>query len=509
MEGRSERNGSGYGSRHGSRYGPSQGRGAKNYDEPKKEYAGGEGDSQPSAGRSYSVPRDNAAAAAAVGSSPVDYDQRAVSSAADKKRSSSPSTNDYHGERKNEESAALPEPSQPAQEPRAGGEVEVKTYDTFDEMGLKENVLRGVYAYGFEKPSVIQQKAIVPLKMGYDLIAQAQSGSGKTGAFAVGVLERIEPEGPPAQALVLLPTRELAMQVANVFAGISDYSGLRIQLCIGGTPMRGKRNAGVPSLIEERKGHVVVATPGRILDMFEKQLVNADNVKILVLDEADEMLSEGFSEDIKRIFRMISKTAQIALFSATLPPAALEITDKFMNSPLSIIVKKEEVTLQGILQYAVCVEYEDNKFSTLCDLYERLSITQAVIFCNSKRKVEWLSDMMAKQEFTVSSTHGALDHAERMKIMEDFRNGHTRVLITTDLLARGIDVQQVSLVINYDLPMLKETYVHRIGRSGRFGRKGVAITMVTDREIGYLKQLEHHYETFIDALPSNLADLPV
>jgi len=374
-------------------------------------------------------------------------------------------------------------------------------YDNFDNMGLSEDLLRGIYAYGFEKPSAIQQRAIMPLIKNLDLIAQAQSGTGKTATFTIGILQRLDFSIPECQALILAPTRELAQQIQKVVVALGDYLLAKCHACIGGTRVSddiSKLKSGV---------HIVVGTPGRVFDMLTRRVLIPDRIKLFVLDEADEMLSRGFKDQIYDIFQLLPPHVQVGLFSATMPADALEITQKFMNNPIRILVKRDELTLEGIKQFYVMVEKEDWKFPTLCDLYETLNITQAVIFCNTRRKVDWLTDKMRSKDFTVSSTHGDVGQKERDVILNEFRTGSSRVLITTDLLARGIDVQQVSLVINYDLPRNLENYIHRIGRSGRFGRKGVAINFVTQDDHRALRELEQFYNTQIEEMPGNVADL--
>lgn len=373
--------------------------------------------------------------------------------------------------------------------------------ESFDNMSLREELLRGIYAYGFEKPSGIQQRAIIPLAKGHDVIAQAQSGTGKTATFTVGILQRLDLTNPECQALILAPTRELAQQIQKVVTTIGDYLNVKCHSCIGGTLVRDdivKLQGGV---------HVVVGTPGRVYDMLCRRVLRADTIKMFVLDEADEMLSRGFKDQIYDIFTTLPESVQVGLFSATMPTDALEITQKFMNNPIRILVKKDELTLEGIKQFFINVEREEWKLDTLSDLYETLNITQAVIFCNTRRKVDWLTGKMRDKDFTVSSTHGDISQQERDVIMNEFRTGSSRVLITTDLLARGIDVQQVSLVINYDLPRNLENYIHRIGRSGRFGRKGVAINFVTGDDAKTLKELEQFYNTQIEEMPASVADL--
>jgi ATP-dependent RNA helicase len=333
------------------------------------------------------------------------------------------------------------------------------------------------------------------------VIAQAQSGTGKTATFSIGVLQNIDTSLRETQALILAPTRELATQTQSVVLALGDYMNVQVHACIGGT----KVGEDVKKL--DYGQHVVVGTPGRVFDMIRRQNLRTRNIKMLVLDEADEMLSRGFKEQIYDIYRYLPPNTQIVLVSATLPPEVLEITTKFMTEPVKVLVKRDELTLEGIKQFFVAVEKEDWKFDTLCDLYDTLTITQAVIFCNTKRKVDWLTDKMRDANFTVSAMHGEMPQKERDAIMQEFRSAASRVLITTDVWARGIDVQQVSLVINYDLPINREAYLHRIGRSGRFGRKGVAINFVTNEDVKVLHDIEQYYSTQIDEMPMNVTDL--
>lgn len=373
--------------------------------------------------------------------------------------------------------------------------------ENFDDMSLKEELLRGIYAYGFEKPSAIQQRAIVPCIKGMDVIAQAQSGTGKTATFSIAILEKIDTNLRECQALILAPTRELAQQIQKVVMSLGDYMGAQCHACIGGTSVReDMRKLDVGQ-------HIVVGTPGRVFDMISRKVLRPNDIKQFVLDEADEMLSRGFKDQIYDVFRHLNQEIQVILLSATMPAEVLEVTTRFMRDPIRILVKKEELTLEGIRQFYISVEREEWKLDTLCDLYETLTITQAVIFCNTRRKVDWLTEKMHQRDFTVSAMHGDMDQKERDVIMREFRSGSSRVLITTDLLARGIDVQQVSLVINYDLPTNRENYIHRIGRGGRFGRKGVAINFVTDEDKRALQDIEKFYNTQIDEMPMNVADL--
>jgi len=373
--------------------------------------------------------------------------------------------------------------------------------DSFDNMGLKDDLLRGIYAYGFEKPSAIQQRGIMPVLAGHDTIAQAQSGTGKTATFSIAVLQLIDLSIKHTQALILAPTRELAVQIQKVVRALGDFLKVTSHACVGGTLVR-------DDVRILRDGvQVVVGTPGRVYDMINRDVLSLSNVKLFVLDEADEMLSRGFKDQIYDIFQELPRSVQVCLFSATMPAEILEISSRFMRDPIRILVKKDELTLDGIKQFFIAVEKEEWKLETLCDLYETLTITQAIIYANTRRKVDWLTEKMSAKDFTVSAMHGDMRPEERELIMKEFRSGSSRVLITTDLLSRGIDVQQVSLVINYDLPGNRESYIHRIGRSGRFGRKGVAINFVTTEDMRVLQELETFYNTHIEEMPMNVADL--
>lgn len=377
----------------------------------------------------------------------------------------------------------------------------VQVTPTFESLGLKEDLLRGIYAYNYERPSAIQQRAILPITKGRDVIAQAQSGTGKTATFSIGILQRIDMAVRETQALVLAPTRELATQTQSVLLALGDYMNVQVHACIGGT----KVGEDVKKL--DYGQHIVTGTPGRVFDMIRRQNLRTRNIRMLIMDEADEMLSLGFKEQIYDIYRYLPPQTQIVVVSATLPPEVLEITTKFMTEPVRVLVRRDELTLEGIKQFFVAVEKEEWKFDTLCDLYDTLTITQAVIFCNTKRKVDWLTEKMRQANFTVSAMHGEMPQKERDAIMTEFRQGASRVLITTDVWARGIDVQQVSLVINYDLPTNREAYLHRIGRSGRFGRKGVAINFVRDEDVKALRDIEQYYATQIDEMPMNVTEL--
>jgi translation initiation factor 4A len=373
--------------------------------------------------------------------------------------------------------------------------------DSFDALNLKEELLRGIFAHGFEHPSSIQQRAILPVIKGHDVLAQSQSGTGKTATFSISVLQNIDTNIKQTQALILAPTRELALQIQKVVLALGDFLKVDCHACIGGT------NVQEDIAMLRQGAQVVVGTPGRVLDMVNRRHLRTDKIKMFVLDEADEMLSRGFKSQIYDIFQCLTRDIQVVLLSATMPNSVLEVTTKFMREPIRILVKKDELTLEGIKQFYIDIGQEEFKIDVLVDLYETIAITQAVIFCNTRRKVEYVQEALTAQDFTVSAMHGDMDQAQRDTIMKEFRTGSTRILISTDLLARGIDVQQVSLVINFDLPTNQENYIHRIGRGGRFGRKGVAINFVTSEDIGAMREIEMFYSTQIEEMPMNIADL--
>ncbi|EME26489.1 eukaryotic translation initiation factor eIF-4A [Galdieria sulphuraria] len=378
---------------------------------------------------------------------------------------------------------------------------EVKAIPSFEELGLKKELLRGIYSYGFERPSAIQQRALAPALKGRDVIAQAQSGTGKTAMLSVIALNSVDIKTREVQVLILSPTRELAQQTQHTLLSLGEFMNVQCHACIGG------KNLGEDIRTLDYGVHVVSGTPGRVFDMIQRRNLRTRSLRLFIIDEADEMLSRGFKEQIYEVYRHLPPSIQVILVSATLPHDVLEMTSKFMTDPVRILVKRDELTLEGIKQFFVAVEKEEWKFDTLCDLYETLTITQAVIFCNSKRKVDWLTSKLRENNFTVSSMHGDMKQSERDAVMAEFRSGKSRVLIATDIWARGIDVQQVSLVINYDIPLNRENYIHRIGRSGRFGRRGVAINFVTNEDVAMLRDIEQFYSTQIDEMPMNVADL--
>lgn len=364
---------------------------------------------------------------------------------------------------------------------------------------LNTQLMRGIYGYGFEKPSPIQQKSVLSIIDGRDVIAQAQSGSGKTGAFATGVLNRIRLDSKHPQALIMAPTHELANQIYGVVKDLgTQMTGLNLQLLIGGTSTEEDLAA-----LKSTGPQVLIGCPGRVHDILRRQPAIGRGMQILVLDEADEMLSAGFNEQIYNIFQQLNTNVQVCLFSATMPPELHALSDKFMRNPVRILVKSEMLTLRGISQYHVALETDQDKYATLKDLFTRISVSQCIIYCNSIRRVSDLAEAMTNDGFPVCSIHSGMDKSVREKMYREFRSGAHRVLISSNVTARGIDIQQVSTVINFDMPRDVHTYLHRIGRSGRWGRKGSGVNFVTRRDFRKLKEIESYYGTFIPELPAD------
>jgi len=325
-------------------------------------------------------------------------------------------------------------------------------------LNLRPALLRGIYAFGFEKPSPIQKKGLIPLvQPGHkgkrrDIIAQAQSGTGKTACFGVGSLQIIDHELEATQVLILAPTHELASQIKGVITDIGRFEKVKVQLLVGGTSVDADRQK-----LDEEPPHIVVGTPGRVHDMIRRKYLKTEKIDLIVLDEADEMLSAGFKDQIYKIFQYMHNDIQI----------------------------------------------DEHKYATIKDLFEGLTISQAIIYCNSTRRVDDLEEAMVQDNFPVKKIHGKMDESERKEVHKDFKNGGCRVLITSDLFARGIDIQQVSVVINFDVPKSEHTYLHRIGRSGRWGRKGIAINFVTRHDGAKLKHFEEYYNTQISEMPGD------
>ena len=365
---------------------------------------------------------------------------------------------------------------------------------------LDPNLLRGIYAYGFDNPSMIQQKSILSFFDRKDMIAQAQSGTGKTGAFSVGVLQNIDTSAKKVQAIILAPTRELAKQIHDVVSGLAVFmKTLKIQLLVGGTS-----TVQDVSFLKSELPHIIVGCPGRVHDMIRRNHIRGSDVKMIVLDEADEMLSAGFKEQVYNIFNFLSSSVQVCLFSATLPEELHALASNFLRNPVKILVKSEQLTLEGIVQHLIALEDDSHKYNTLKDIFNMISVTQTIIYCNSIKRVTDLTEAMVQDNFPVCCIHSGMEKSERDAAFRDFKGGKHRVLISSNVTARGIDVQNVGVVINFDVPKDVHTYLHRIGRSGRWGRKGVAINFVTRWDIKKIKEFEVYYNTAITEMPSTI-----
>jgi len=379
---------------------------------------------------------------------------------------------------------------------------DVKVYESFDDMGLSEELLRGIYSNGFTKPSAIQTKGVMPMVQRRDLIAQAQSGTGKTGTFVIGSLSTVDVSIKKPQVLILVHVRELAQQIAKVATTIGSYMKVKVLCAVGGNSVR----EDVSAL--EQGAQFVVGTPGRIFDLINRNALDRSQIRVLIMDEADQMLQELFFEQVMCILdKGFPAQTRVALFSATMPESVRTVASKILNDPVRILIPPSAVALSGIEQYFIDVEREDHKFECIADLYKNLNIAQAVIFCNMRKTAEKLTEKMTTHGFPVSCVHGELEKPERERRMRQFLGGESRVMIATDMIARGIDVQQISLVINYELPQNHETYIHRIGRAGRFGRKGVTINILLPEEVQTMKDIAEKFNIVLKETPQDLSNL--
>jgi translation initiation factor 4A len=378
--------------------------------------------------------------------------------------------------------------------------TEIKDWESFN---LNDDLLRGIYRYGFEKPTPIQSTSILPIIEKKDIIAQARSGTGKTGSFTIGALQRIDISMKTTQVLLLAPTHELVKQISTVVSSIGNaMEGLLVKTLVGGTSVMDDSNE-----LRNNCPHVIVGTPGRVYDMIRRKNIRMNTIKLFVLDEADEMLSKGFKEQIYEIFKNFNDEIQVAIFSATMPEDVLTLTNKFMRDPVKIILKAEELTLECIQQYFVALPSDNDKFEALKDLFSFLQISQCIIYVNTIQRVNDLYEAMKKEGFPVCYIHSSMDKTERDNTFQQFRNGSSRVLISSGITARGIDVQQVSIVINFDIMRDVHTYLHAIGRSGRYGRKGLAINFVTKHDLDKMRKIERYYGISIKELPKDVKNL--
>lgn len=381
--------------------------------------------------------------------------------------------------------------------------TEVNVVEKWDEMSLPDDILRGIFASGYENPSPIQKRAICPMLTDRDLIAQAQSGTGKTATFSIGSMCRIDLSQSSVQILCLSPTRELALQTASVYKTIGTFlNGLKVAVIVGGDSVDDNMRT-----LKRDTPHVVIGTPGRVFDMLRRRALVTRRVRTFILDEADELLSYGFKEQIQDIFEQLPEKVQTCIFSATMPRHVFEVTNKFMTNPLKIIVKAEQLTLEGISQHYVAVCDDVEKYNILIDLYSAFSVGHCIIYANSVARVHDLHQAMLADGYPVCSIHSSMTKPERETALSSFRSGTSRVLISSNVTARGIDVQQVSCVINFDIPRDISTYLHRIGRSGRWGRKGMGINLITERDVEKMREIEQFYSTQITELPADLSNM--
>jgi translation initiation factor 4A len=382
-------------------------------------------------------------------------------------------------------------------------------YDDFSDIfhdSKYESLLKGIYEYGFEKPSSIQSKAIKPIIDGRDLIAQAQSGSGKTGAFVLGALSKINIKLSYPQGVIVANTRELAVQIKDVACELGKYTGIKIALCKGG--MQNETDGNIMD------HHLLICTPGKLIGTLKKNPNLFNNLAIFILDEADQLLSANFIDQTQAIMTQLHPNTQVCIFSATTNSKNIQNTKEyFLKNQVEIYIKKEEIQVNKIKNYTVDAHEECNKFDILVELYKKITICQAVIFVNTIEKACSLGKKLKNEGHAVGVIHGKLDDITRMDTLKRFRKTEIRVLIATDVIARGIDVQQVGLVINYDIPKgegFKEQYIHRVGRSGRYEKIGVAINILTDdnnnSEWLRIHKISQSYKIIFDKLPK-LADI--
>jgi translation initiation factor 4A len=359
----------------------------------------------------------------------------------------------------------------------------------WDDLNLNTNLLRGIYANGFENPSEIQQRAILPIIERKDVIAQAQSGTGKTGAFSISTLQCVDVSVQETQAIIIAPTRELVTQIQSVISVLGTFMDeLNTKLLIGGTSV-----AEDIEYFSKTTPHIVIGTPGRIFDMIRRRKLHAHTIKLFVLDEADEMLMSEFKTQIYNIFQYFGEKIQVAIFSATMPVEVLDLTNKFMNNPLKLTMKAEDLSLDGIEQFYIATINNEDKYQWLQNLFNKMSLNSTIIFVNDIQTVINLYTQMKKDGFPVCHIHSNLTKNERFDTLNDFKTNKYNILISSNLTARGIDIQQVNLVINLDIPGDVHTYLHRIGRSGRWGRKGTAINFVCEKDVRKMKYIEKHY----------------
>lgn len=369
--------------------------------------------------------------------------------------------------------------------------------DDFEDMGfLTEELFLGIHEYGFKRPSPIQSRTIHIINSGSDLIAQSQSGTGKTGAFTIGSLSRIDPSKCYPQVIIVANTRDLASQIAKVTESISNRMNVKVCLCVGA-----HKNNPYVNAQEAKNSHVLVGTPGRVGDLMHKRAFDGNKIRTLIMDESDVLLKVDFREQIIDIIKHICKNTQICIFSATFTKETLEVTENFLRNPYRVTVEKEKLSLERVKQYKISVGYDRNKLVTLKDLYGQLFIAQMIVFVGSVRSAEYLRDKLMDDKIEAGLVHGRMSSLDRENVLKEFRLANLKTLITTDVMCRGIDIDDLKMVINYDMARDAETYIHRVGRSGRYGGQGVAINFCTYDDMPMVKSLERNYNIYISDMP--------
>ena len=353
----------------------------------------------------------------------------------------------------------------------------------FEDLHISEPILRALNDMGFEEPTPIQREAIPVAKSGQDMIGQAQTGTGKTAAFGIPALEQVDPTIQDPQVLILSPTRELAIQVAEELNKMAQHTNIQA------LPIYGGQDIGRQFRMLKKHPQVIVATPGRLMDHMERKSISFDHVKVVILDEADEMLNMGFVDDINKILTAVPEERQTLLFSATMPKAIQELAETYLTEPTLIRMKPTQVTMDLIEQYYIEVQ-DRQKFDVLCRLLDIQAPELAIVFGRTKRRVDEVTEALKKRGYMAEGIHGDLSQQKRDSVIRQFREGTIDILVATDVAARGLDISGVTHVYNYDLPQDPESYVHRVGRTGRAGKAGVAMTFVIPREIEHLHAIE-------------------
>ena len=363
----------------------------------------------------------------------------------------------------------------------------------FKDLPLSMEVMRGIEELGFSNLFPIQAQAITPLLEGKDVIGQAQTGTGKTAAFGIPMIERLNPELDNVQGLVLVPTRELAVQVAEHISRFGKYTNLRVLAVYGGEPI-GKQIHALKSGVQ-----IVVGTPGRIIDLLERRILNLALVRVVVLDEADRMLDMGFIDDIEYILSKVPSNRQTSLFSATIDQTVMKICKRYMRNPEKILVSKDEIALSQITQYYMVVN-PHNKFEILCNILDENRIERAIIFCKTRLETSMLADKLRKRGYDAKPLHAGFTQPQRDVVTNSFRKGKLKLLVATDVAARGLDIQGITHIINYDVPLDALVYFHRIGRTARKEESGTAITLVGYGELTNFNTIKALTKTTIEEI---------